>query len=344
MLFNKLKFILIFVVLLVAGFAFLAIPATAVDGDVKPLLEVADEIEDVNGEQDTIGIQRYGIRAESVPFDLTITFQNIPDPNNPPPNPVNTAVTGFDASDIKLIAVDSSGGIVPLGATAVPVRSNADGSVYTTTITVKGNINTVLINIPVAQDPVEEDVRTVGTVDLTVTPPVVRGDEAIGVGKQIVVHIVRSAAPPLTLSPDRSIGGNAPFTVTLTSTQAITLTSADLKVTGGSIDSLTPDAARRVWTVTIRPGVGITQLTVEPSATGSYIFPKGTFTVDTTGPVATITGTPPVGGGVFPITITFDEPLDTSATLLRLRLPSSVVHHCSLCNPQYKQLRRNAHT
>ena len=104
--------------------------------------------------------------------------------------------------------------------------------------------------------------------------------------------------------------------MTLTSTQAITLTRADLKVTGGSIDSLTPDAARRVWTVTIRPGVGITQITVEPSTTGSYIFPKGTFTVDTTGPVATITGTPPIGGGVFPITITFDEPLQTGAALL----------------------------
>ena len=68
--------------------------------------------------------------------------------------------------------------------------------------------------------------------------------------------------------------------------------------------------------MTIRPGVGITQITVEPSTTGAYIFPKGTFTVDTTGPVATITGTPPIGGGVFPITITFDEPLQTGAALL----------------------------
>jgi hypothetical protein len=55
---------------------------------------------------------------------------------------------------------------------------------------------------------------------------------------------------------------------------------------------------------------------VEASSNGSYIFPKGTFTVDTTGPVATITGTPPVGGGVFPVTITFDEPLQTGATLI----------------------------
>ena len=68
-------------------------------------------------------------------------------------------------------------------------------------------------------------------------------------------QIVRSAAPPLTLSPDRSIGGNAPFTVTLTSTTPITLTKADIYVDGGSIDSLSSDVAKRVWTVTIRPGV-----------------------------------------------------------------------------------------
>lgn len=319
MFFNKLTYLLVLILLPVAGFVFLAIPAVAADKDVKPILSVPDELANdvtVPIDEDTLGIQVYGIRSESVSFELTVTFQDIPDLQNPPPNPDNTAVTGFDASDIKLIAVDSNGGIIPLGATAVPVRSNAAGSVYTTTITVKGNINTVLINIPVAPDPAEEDVRTVGTVDLSQNPPVVSGNEAIGEGKQIVVYIVRSAAPPLTLSPDRSIGGNAPFTVTLTSTQAITLTPADIKVTGGSIDSLTPDAARRVWTVTIRPGVGITQITVEPSTNGAYIFPKGTFTVDTTGPVATITGTAPVGGGVFPVTITFDEPLQTGAALL----------------------------
>lgn len=322
MFFNKLTYLLVLILLPVAGFVFLAVPAVAADGDVKPVLSVPDELaDDVTApiDEDTLGIQVYGIRSESVSFELTVTFQNIPDLQNPPPNPVNTAVTGFDAGDIKLIAVDRSGGIVPLGATAVPVRSNPSnpaGSVYTTTVTVKGNINTVLINIPVAPNPAEEDVRTVGTVDLSQSPPVVSGDEAIGEGKQIVVHIVRSAAPPLTLTPDKSIGGNAPFTVTLTSTQAITLTTADLKVTGGSIDSLTPDTARRVWTVTIRPGVGIAQITVEPSTNGAYIFPKGTFTVDTSGPVATITGTPPVGGGLFNIRITFDESLDTNATLL----------------------------
>jgi hypothetical protein len=55
---------------------------------------------------------------------------------------------------------------------------------------------------------------------------------------------------------------------------------------------------------------------VEPSATGAYIFPKGTFTVDTAGPVATVSGLPPVGGGAFVITIAFNESLQTGTTLL----------------------------
>ena len=54
---------------------------------------------------------------------------------------------------------------------------------------------------------------------------------------------------------------------------------------------------------------------MEPASNGAYIFPKGTFTVDTAGPIATITPTP-VGGGVYSITIAFDEPLQTGATLL----------------------------
>ena len=103
--------------------------------------------------------------------------------------------------------------------------------------------------------------------------------------------------------------------MTLTSTTPITLTRTDLKVTDGSIVTLASDAAKKVWTVTIRPGVAITQLTVEPADNGAYIFPKGTFTVDTTGPVATITPTP-VGGGVYSVTIAFDEPLQTGAALL----------------------------
>ena len=69
--------------------------------------------------------------------------------------------------------------------------------------------------------------------------------------------------------------------MTLTSTKAITLTRGDIDVTGGSIptDGLSSDASKKVWTVTIVPGVGVTAVTVQPAATGAFIFPKGTFTV-----------------------------------------------------------------
>jgi hypothetical protein len=296
--FNRLTYSLVLVVFLVSGIAFVATPATA--QNVVPMLSVTDE----DTSTGSPGIQVYGIRAESISFELTVTFQDTAPA-------VNIPVVGFDREDIVLVAADSNGNVVPLGATASSVRPNTDGSVYTTTITAKQNVNTVIINVPAAA------ANTPGRWD----PNAGNGGEIVGAvptgaADQLVVHIVRSAAPPLTLSPDRLIGGNAPFTVTLTSVKAITLTSADIKITGGSVNSLASDAAKRVWTVTILPGVGITQLTVEPSATGSFIFPKGTFTVDTTGPVATITGTPPVGGGVFPVTITFDEPLQTGATLI----------------------------
>ena len=302
MFFNKLKFILVFAVLLAAGLAFVAIPATEA---VTPVLSVPDEVANVDTEPDTRGIQVYGIRAESVSFPLTITFQDDPDATTP----VNTPVTGFEVEDIDLVAADGNDRIVPSGATASAVRANANGSVYTTTITAKPNIDTVIINVPhaAANTPGRLDPGTLGGVI---------GNDPTAEAEKIIVNILRSAAPPLTLSPDRSIPGNAPFTVTLTSSTAITLTEADIKIPDGSIVSLTSDAAKRVWTVTIRPGVAITQITVEPSSNGAYIFPKGTFTVDTTGPVATITGTPPVGGGVFPVTITFDEPLQTGATLI----------------------------
>ena len=299
MFFNKLTYPLVWAVLLVAWLAFVAGPATAA---VVPVLSVPDELANDPDNADTQGIQVYGIRAESVSFELTITFQD-------DANDANTPVTGFNNDDIQLFAAESSDRVVPLGATASPLRPNADGSVYTTTITAKGNISQVFIQVR------EEAATTLGT--FVAGRP--QGGAPTGVNADLSVlsvKIIRSAAPPLTLSPDRLIGGNAPFTVTLTSTTAITLTSGDIKVVGGSIDSLSSDAAKRVWTVTTRPGVGVSQITIEPSATGSYIFPKGTFTVDTAGPVATITGTPPVGGGVFPITITFDEPLQTGTTLL----------------------------
>ena len=299
MLFNKLTCPFVLAVLLVAGLAFVATSATAA---VTPVLSVPDEVENVAGEADTQGIQVYGIRAEPVSFELTITFQADPTA----PDPVNTPVTGFDVSDIELFAADSSDNIVNNGATALPVDFS-DGGVYTTTITAKGNIDDVVIRIPAEAAQVALSIQQALAGQTA---------ESTLVAAPLPVEIVRSAAPPLTMSPDRSIGGNTTFTVTLTSTTPITLTRTDLKVTDGSIVSLASDAAKKVWTVTIRPGVAITQLTVEPAENGNYIFPKGTFTVDTTGPIATITGTPPVGGGVFPVTITFDEPLDTSATLL----------------------------
>lgn len=309
MFFNRSRFILIFAVLLVVGFAFVVTPATvnAAAVDVAPVLLVPDELEDVGEVDDpTRGIQVYGIRAEAVSFELTITFQD--DTRNPP---VNTPVTDFDATDIVLQALDNNGNPVVNGATAARLTTT-DNAVWTTTITAKGNISQVNIAVP------EAAARTLDVFG----PPFTRGvpvptnvDGAVTKS----VEIVRSAAPPLILSPDKSISGNTPFTVTLTSTTLITLTRADLKVTNGYIDSLSPDTAKRVWTVTILPVVGRTEVTVEPSANGSYIFPKGTFTVDTTGPVATITPVP-IGGGVYSATIAFDEPLQTGATLIASEL------------------------
>ena len=299
MFFNKLTYPLILAVLLVGGFAFIVTPTTEA---VTPVLSVPDELANVEGEPNTQGIQVYGIRAEPVSFELTITF--LEDPNADPP--VNTPVTGFDATDIELFAFDANEGPVPNGATAASPIST-DNAVWTTTITAKGNVNSVIIRIPAAA------ANTIlSPQDALAGTPAAPSDQAT----PLEVKIIRSPSPPLTLEPDKSIPGNAPFMVTLTSIQAITLTSADIKVTGGSIDSLTPDTARKVWTVTIRPGVAIAQITVEPSTAGGYIFRKGTFTVDVTGPVATITGTPPVGGGVFPMTITFDDSLDTNNALL----------------------------
>ena len=303
MFFNKLKFILVFAVLLIAGLAFVAIPATA---NVTPVLSVPDAVENVQGEPDTRGIQVYGIRAESVSFPLTITFQ---DNNNPP---VKTPVTDFDDDDdLRLFAADSSNNVIPGGVTASPVRSSEKGSVYTTTITARANISKVIIQVP------DGAARTLDTFDGAIVTPGELTGVSSGDEEQLVVNIVRSAAPPLTLSPDKSIGGNTPFAVTLTSTTPITLTEADIKVTGGFIptNGITSDTAKKVWTVTIHPGAGITTVTVGAADNGAYIFDKGTFTVDTTGPVATITPTP-VGGGVYSVTIAFDELLQAGAALL----------------------------
>ena len=316
MFFNKLTHFLTIALLLVAGFIFLTTPATAA---VVPRLAVTDEVEDVAGvgNENTQGIQVYGLRTESVSFDLTVTFQTKDTP------PVNTRVTGFgdDDEDIVLFAVDSDSLFIENGATFSSIQRSDNGSVYTTTITATRNVTKVFIQVPTA---------AATTVPIVAGGIVTRGS-ATSVAEsrdlhntlpsndnskvQLVVNILRSAAPPLIVSPDKFIPGNAPFTVTFTSTKVITLRDSDIRVNGGSIDGLSPDATKRVWTVTIRPGVGVTKLTVEPSSNGSYIFPKRTFTVDTTGPVATITPAP-IGGGVYSITIAFDEPLQTGATLV----------------------------
>lgn len=257
MFFNKSVLPLVFTMLLGAGLAFLAIPATA---DVIPVLSVTDV------DEDTAGIQVYGIRTESVPFELTVTFQDTS-------NDANTPVIGFEKTDIKLVAADSTGTIVPRGATVASVSPNADGSVYTVTITAKGDINTVRIDV------VDAAANTPGR--LNVVTGEVDGADPTRPARRIIVNIVRSAVPPLTLSDDMSISGKAPFTVTLTSTKAITLTRADIDVKGGHIpgDGLSADTTRKVWTVTIVPGIDVKEVVIDPSSNGAYIFPKGTYTV-----------------------------------------------------------------
>ena len=255
MFFNKSLLSLVFAMLFVAGLAFLAIPATAA---VTPVLSVTDEDDARNG------LQAYGIRAESVSFELTVTFQ---DDNND-----NTQVTGFDASDITLHAADSNGDIVQRGATAASVREDANNDgVYTTTITVAGDIYTVLIGVP------QGAANTPGRIE----NDQVVGNELTEPAANIRVEIVRSAAPPLTISANTSISGKVPFTVTLTSTKRITLTHADIHVTGGDIptNGLSSDATGKVWTVTIRPVIDVEEVIVRPATTGAFIFPKGTFTV-----------------------------------------------------------------
>ena len=262
MFFNKSLLSFVFAMLLVAGLAFVPAPAVAQHlGTVKPLLSVTDE-DDL-----TDGIQVYGIRAESVTFELTVTFQDTAN------NDANTQVKGFNADDIILNAAGATPAIIPLGATASDVRpSDDDPGVYTTTITVKGNISRVHITVQ------EGAAQTLGTfVGQNLNP----GTLTMAADPPQFVDIVRSAAPPLTISANTSISGKVPFTVTLTSTKAITLTHADIHVTGGDIptDGLSSDTTGKVWTVTIRPVIDVEEVIVRPSTNGAFIFPKGTFTV-----------------------------------------------------------------
>ena len=255
MFFNKsLLSLLVFALLLVVGLAFFAIPATAV---VTPVLSVTDV------DEDTADIQVYGIRDESVIFELTVTFQDA--------QGANAEITGFGIDDIELIAADNSGKVVLAGATVASVAANAHGSVYTVTITAKSDIDRVLIDVK--RDAAKTPGRLVGAN--------IEGLEATAPADPIIVNIVRSDAPPLTLSEDMSISGQAPFTVTLTSTKAITLKREDIDVKGGYIptDGLSADTTRKVWTVTIVPGIDVEEVIIDPRSNGAYIFPKGTYTV-----------------------------------------------------------------
>ncbi|MDE0690259.1 MAG: Ig-like domain-containing protein [Candidatus Poribacteria bacterium] len=310
MFFNRLTYPLVLAVLLVAGLAFIVTPATAAPDDVKPVLSVPDDVPDVGDNNDpTQGIQVYGLRAEPVSFDLTVTFIDDKGTPDDTTDDSNTPVTGFDVSDIVLQGLDSNNNPVLNGATADRLTTT-DSAVWTTKISVKDNVNKVNIAVPKESARTQDDFSNNGFVRGILVPT-----EANGAVTESV-EIVRSAAPPLTLTPDKLVRGDTPFTVTLTSTKPITLRGADLKVTDGYLDSITPDAARRVWTLTIVPLPGRAEITVEAASGGAYIFPKGTFTVDTTGPVATIAGAPALTGGPFPMTIAFNEPLQAGTTLL----------------------------
>ena len=261
MLFNKLTCPLVFAVLLVAGFAFIATPATA-------------QLSVVDTDDTTIaGIQVTGYAGQPVAFELTVRFPE-------------GEVTGFgdEVSDIGLIPtrlVNNDDVVVPNGASAGPVATT-NNTVYTTAITVKSNVEKVWITVPAGA--ARTPGRRVGTDIVGAT------DTAAITG--IEVNIVRTAAPPLILVGPPSIADTPSFSVTLTSTVPITLTNADISVTGGSIISLLPDTAKKVWTVTIARLIGTTQVTMGPAANGAHTFTTRTFFVSAT---AVITTTAPTG-------------------------------------------------
>ena len=126
MLFNKLTCPLVFAVLLVAGLAFVATPATG-------------QLSVVDANTTTPGIQVTGYAGQPVAFEVTITFPE-------------GQVTGFgDAdTDIGLIPtrlVNNGDAVVPNGASAGPVAT-PDNIVYTTTITVTSVVEKVWVSIP----------------------------------------------------------------------------------------------------------------------------------------------------------------------------------------------------
>jgi hypothetical protein len=266
MLFNKLTCPLVFAVLLVAGLAFVATPATA-------QLPATTQLSVTDTDNTTTDIEVSGFIDQSVTFALTVTFPE--------------AVTDFVAADVQLQAANIVNDVnipVPNGATVSGFAADATFSVYNVTITAGPQVDKVWIAID------RHVAETFGTLtddgERTGTRLLPQSDQ------NLLVEIDRSEAPPLTLVGTPSIADTPSFTVTLTSIVPITLTNADINVTGGYIERLLPDTAKKVWTVTIVRGVGRTQVTVGPATNGAHTFTARTFFVSAT---AVITTTAPTG-------------------------------------------------
>ena len=266
MLFNKLTCPLVFAVLLVAGLAFVATPATA-------QLPATTQLSVTDTDNTTTDIEVSGFIDQSVTFALTVTFPE--------------AVTDFVAADVQLQAANIVNDVnipVPNGATVSGFAADATFSVYNVTITAGPQVDKVWIAID------RHVAETFGTLtddgERTGTRLLPQSDQ------NLLVEIDRSEAPPLTLVGTPSIADTPSFTVTLTSIVPITLTNADINVTGGYIERLLPDTAKKVWTVTIVRGVGRTQVTVGPATNGAHTFTARTFFVSAT---AVITTTTPTG-------------------------------------------------
>ena len=285
------KFTIAVVVLCMIGLAWVTTPATAQQPQYGVELTVTDT------DLTTTEIEVSGYEGRSVIFGLTITFTEV--------------VEGFDVTDITLVAARGADNIVvPDGASAAPVTTTNE-MVFTTNVTVLSTVDRVGITIG----------RDVAKIPNTYNPDTGNVDEgqgSPGIEERILVEIVRVAPPPdLTVTGNTQIGNANAFTFTLTSATAIILTETDIKVTGGVIDSVIQDPTNNlVWTVTISRLAGRTAVIVESAVPTEFTFQRTTFTVDAGGPVATITGTPPATGGGFWITISFNEPLGTGATLV----------------------------
>ncbi len=217
----------------------------------------------------TEGIQVNGVQGQQVTFTLTITFAE--------------EVRGFDNTDIKLITTRVSGTndvIVQNGAEVGPV-STTDNVVYTSEITAVSEVEKVWIRVSNG---------AARTLDRVIAGTVIEGEDTPAF-PSIEVDIVRTSPPPgataLTLAGNTQISNTPSFTFTLTANTGISLTAEDIKITGGSVESITSNTAKNVWTVTIARGIGKTVVIVSPDNPAQFTFPRTTFTVNTTIPIGT---------------------------------------------------------